>query len=89
MAYIGFHNYRGWTSGKFEGFKDTYVYGRNPSELILANYRNVYKHDMPFVGGYTIFSGASRPRNQEAPENGPGIGAAYVYAGRNDSESIQ
>ena len=75
--YIGFHNYRGWTSGKFEGFKDTYVYGRNPSELILANYRNVYKHDMPFVGGYTIFSGASRPRNQEAPENGPGIGAAY------------
>ena len=75
--YIGFHNYRGWTSGKFKGFKDTYVYGRNPSELILANYRNVYKHDMPFVGGYTIFSGASRPRNQEAPENGPGIGAAY------------
>jgi choline dehydrogenase-like flavoprotein len=75
--YIGFHNYRGWTSGKFEGFKDTYVYGRNPSELILANYRNVYKHDMPFVGGYTIFSGASRPRNQEAPENGPGIGADY------------
>ena len=75
--YIGFHNYRGWASGRFKGFKDTYVYGRNPSELILANFRNVYKNDMPFVGGYTIFSGASRPRNQEAPEYGPGIGAAY------------
>jgi len=75
--YVGFHNYRGYASGRFEGFKDTYVYGRNPSELILANFRNVYKHEMPFVGGYTIFSGAYRSRNEEAPENGPGIGAAY------------
>jgi choline dehydrogenase-like flavoprotein len=75
--YIGFHNYRGWASGSFKGFKDTYIYGRNPSELILANFRNLYKNDMPFKGGYTIFSGAFRERNQEAPENGPGIGAAY------------
>lgn len=75
--YVGFHNYRGWASGRFEGFRDTYVYGRNPSELILTNFRNVYKNDMPFVGGYTIFSGAYRARNEKAPENGPGIGAAY------------
>ena len=78
--YVCFHNYRGWTSGRFEGFKDKYVYGRNPSELILANYRNLYKHDMPFVGGYTIFSGASRSRNEYPPKDGPGIGAEYKEA---------
>ena len=75
--YVCFHNYRGWSSGRFEGFKDKYVYGRNPSELILANYRNLYKHDMPFVGGYTIFSGAFRSRNEDPPKDGPGIGAEY------------
>ena len=75
--YVCFHNYRGWSSGRFEGFKDFNEYGQNPSELILANYRNVYKHDMPFVGGYTIFSGAHRSRNEDPPKDGLGIGADY------------
>lgn len=78
--YVCFHNYRGWAGGRFEGFKDTYIYGRNPSELILANFRNVHQHNMPFYGGYTIFSGAYRPRNEAPPEDGPGIGAEYKEA---------
>jgi choline dehydrogenase-like flavoprotein len=32
---------------------------------------------MPFVGGYTIFSGAHRSRNDDPPKDGPGIGADF------------
>ncbi len=78
--YVIFHNYRAFTSGRFEGFKDTYIEGKNPTELILANFRNLYKQDMPFVGGYTIFSGAYRSRASETTNGGPNIGAEYKEA---------
>ena len=31
--------------GKIEGFEDKYVYGRNPTDAIIANYRSLYKID--------------------------------------------
>ncbi len=77
--YVAFHNYRGWAGGDIDGYLDTYYYGRNPTELILANYRNLGKQEMDFIGGYTIFMGAYRSRNGEAPP-GVSIGAAYKEA---------
>jgi len=65
--YVAFHNYRGWISGELEQFQDKYYFGRNPTEPIIANFRNLGKKDpeLDFVGGYTIFSGAWRGRGKE------------------------
>jgi choline dehydrogenase-like flavoprotein len=60
--YICFHNYRGWMNGVMEGFEDKYVYGRNPTDTIIANYRNLHKQDADFVGGFTTYAGAYRER---------------------------
>jgi choline dehydrogenase-like flavoprotein len=73
--YVAFHNYRGWASGEVEGFEDKYYYGRNPTEPIIANFRNLGERDTDFVGGYTIFSGAWRDRGVHFKQ--PAIGAAY------------
>ncbi len=61
--YVGFHNYRASANGKVEGFEDSYYYGRNPTEPIIANYRNLDKQEMDYVGGFTTFMGAYRTRN--------------------------
>ena len=54
--YICHHNYRTGIGGKIKGFTDKYFFGRNPTETIIANYRNLDKRDADFVGGYTTFS---------------------------------
>ena len=58
--YVGFHNYRGGLNARVKGFEDKYFYGRNPTEPILANYRNLHKQDTDYVGGFTTFMGAYR-----------------------------
>ncbi len=58
--YISFHNYRGEISATFQGYEDTYYFGRRPTAVMLPNFRNVYKNDMPFKGGYQIHFTASR-----------------------------
>ncbi len=78
--YIGFHNYRGFANGRIEGFAGKYVYGRNPTECIIANYRNLKKRDADFYGGYTIFTGAYRERTHSLPEGQPQLGAAFKEA---------
>lgn len=77
--YVCFHNYRGWINGTIDGFEDRYVYGRNPTDAIIANYRNLHKIDTDFVGGFTTFAGAYRERGDgnRCPEQ---IGAAYKEA---------
>lgn len=77
--YICFHNYRGWMNGKVEGFEDKYTYGRNPTDAIIANYRNLHKQDTDFVGGYTTYMTAYRTRHDgdRCPEQ---IGAVYKEA---------
>lgn len=74
--YVCFHNYRGSVHGEIDGFEDRYYFGRNPTEPILANYRNLRKQDTDFVGGFTTFMGAYRSRGKEGvlPEE---IGATY------------
>lgn len=75
--YVAFHLYRGWAGGTIDGFEDKYFYGKNPTECIIANYRNLKERDTDFVGGYTIFTGAYRNRAGEVPENEPQIGADF------------
>jgi len=74
--YICHHNYRGWLGGTIDGFDDTYFYGRNPTDAIIANYRNLHKIDTDFLGGYTTYCGAHRERNN-GDNSAQQIGAAY------------
>ena len=77
--YIAFHNYRASVSAEMDGMEDRYYYGRNPTEPIIANYRNLHQQDTDYVGGFTTFMGAYRARaNGELSENK--IGAAYKDA---------
>ncbi|MBG9375379.1 GMC family oxidoreductase [Panacibacter sp. DH6] len=74
--YICFHNYRGWMNGEIEGFEDGYVYGRNPTDAIVANYRNLHTIDTDFTGGYTTYMGAYRSRS-DGEAGAEQIGAAF------------
>ncbi len=73
--YICFHNYRGQIYAKMDGFRDSYYYGRNPSEAIIANYRNLSRQDTDYVGGFTTFTGAYRTLLE--PSTLQEIGGAY------------
>jgi choline dehydrogenase-like flavoprotein len=64
--YVCFHNYRASVNGAIEGFEDKYYYGRNPTEPILANYRNLKKQDTNYLGGFTTFMGGYRGGVNEA-----------------------
>jgi choline dehydrogenase-like flavoprotein len=76
--YVGFHNYRASVNADVPDMTDKYYYGRNPTEPIIANYRNLEKQDTDYVGGFTTFMGAYRKRLTE-PEGG-GVGATYKAA---------
>jgi choline dehydrogenase-like flavoprotein len=77
--YVGHHDYRASVNAELDGMEDKYYYGRNPTEPILANYRNLYKQDTDYVGGFTTFMGAYRGGIDEStlPET---IGGAYKDA---------
>ena len=77
--YICFHNYRAGLSGKIKGFTDGYTYGRNPTDTIIANYRNLEKKDADFIGGYTTFAGAYRERNDQSTTSET-VGSEYKKA---------
>jgi choline dehydrogenase-like flavoprotein len=77
--YVAFHNYRASVNATLDGFEDKYYYGRNPTEPIIANYRNLHYQEMDYVGGFTTFMGANRGGIDESklPET---IGAGYKDA---------
>lgn len=89
--YVAFHNYRASVNGVMDGMQDVYVYGRNPTEPIVANYRNLKKHEMDYVGGFTSFMGAYRMRSDgsmldetigadfKKELTQPGLWGAYMY----------
>lgn len=74
--FMAFQNYRASVSGTYDGLKDKYYYGRNPTNPIIANYRNLHKQDTDYLGGFLTFVFSNR-----APEfrNGPhqGIGGDF------------
>jgi choline dehydrogenase-like flavoprotein len=75
--YVGFHNYRAAANGTLDGMQDSYVSGRNPTECILANFRNLGEQDTNFVGGYTTFTGGYRTRGTPVAD---ALGGAYKDA---------
>jgi choline dehydrogenase-like flavoprotein len=77
--YVAHHNYRASVNADLDGMEDKYYYGHNPTEPILANYRNLGKHEMNYVGGFTTFMGAYRSRvsDDSLPE---AIGGSYKDA---------
>ncbi|HWB28241.1 MAG TPA: GMC family oxidoreductase [Chitinophagaceae bacterium] len=77
--YMSCHNYRGSVHGIMRGFEDKYYYGRNPTNPIIANYRNLHKQDTDFLGTYLTFAWASRPAtfNEGMLE---GVGADFKAA---------
>jgi choline dehydrogenase-like flavoprotein len=89
--YVAFHNYRASVNGIMDGMQEVYTYGRNPTEPIVANYRNLKKHEMDYVGGFTSFMGAYRMRGDgtmldetigaeyKKQLTEPGIWGAYMY----------
>lgn len=58
--YVAFHNYRGTLSGRIDGFESSYYSGRRPTQVMMPNFRNVRRQEMPFQRGYMTFFGASR-----------------------------
>jgi choline dehydrogenase-like flavoprotein len=58
--YVAFHNYRGSVSATFEGYEDSYYYGRRPNAVAIPSFRNVRKQEEEFVRGYMSFYSASR-----------------------------
>jgi choline dehydrogenase-like flavoprotein len=73
--YVAFQNYRASVTATMDGFLDRYYFGRNPTELILANYRNLHQQETDYKGGFTTFMGAYRERPAET-ESGQ-VGGAY------------
>ncbi|MFT3682208.1 MAG: GMC family oxidoreductase [Ferruginibacter sp.] len=74
--HICFHNYRGSMWGYVDGFEDWYYKVSKPVECIMANFRNVEKRDTDFVGGYVVYSGASRVKFDETGIE-PALGADF------------
>ena len=74
--YVAFQNYRASVGAEWDGFLDKYYFGRNPTELILANYRNLHKHETDYFGGFTTFMGAYRDPHAAIE----GVGGAYKDA---------
>ena len=64
--FICFHNYRASAGAEIDGFLDKYYFGRNPTEPILVNYRNLHQLDTDYVGGFTTFLGAYRGNVEDA-----------------------
>ena len=60
--YMAFQNYRGSVHGRVEGFEDKYYYGRNPTNPMIANYRNLHKQDTDYIGGFLTFVYSNRGR---------------------------
>jgi choline dehydrogenase-like flavoprotein len=58
-----------------EGFEDRYYYGRNPTNPIIANYRNLHKQDTDYLGGFLTFVYSGR--GPAYREHGDGIGGVY------------
>ncbi len=58
--YIAFHNYRGSMYARYDGFLDTYYYGRRPTAVMMPNFRNGHKQETDFLRGYMTFYSALR-----------------------------
>ena len=59
--YLMDHNYRGKLGGSYEGFQDSYYYGRRPAGIYIPRFRNVGSDKQKdFNRGFAIAAGGSR-----------------------------
>ena len=54
------HHFRVGASGRFDGFRDKYYYGRRPGSVHLPRYRNLNGESRDYVRGFHFQGGASR-----------------------------
>jgi choline dehydrogenase-like flavoprotein len=63
--YLMDHNYRGHLEASYEGFRDSYYYGRRPTGIYIPRYRNVGNDKQKdFIRGFAIAAGGSRGRGK-------------------------
>jgi choline dehydrogenase-like flavoprotein len=74
--FMAFQNYRASVYGTYDGLKDAYYYGRNPTNPIIANYRNLHKQDTDYLGGFLTFVFSNRSPEFRNDRN-QGIGGGY------------
>ncbi|MDQ1086408.1 GMC oxidoreductase [Siphonobacter sp. SORGH_AS_1065] len=77
--YVAFHNYRASLHAEMPGFTDRYYFGRNPTDAIIANYRNLHTQDTDYLGGFTTFLGAYRSKGKLEAQSS-GFGAEFKRA---------
>lgn len=59
--YIAFHNYRGSVTAHYDGFEDSYYYGRRPTVAFMPSFRNVFRQEpLDFKRGYMGYFSAQR-----------------------------
>jgi len=73
--YLMDHNYRGTMGGEHDGFRDQYYYGRRPTGIYIARFRNVNKDvQKNFIRGFAIAAGGYRSTGNATDD---AIGATY------------
>lgn len=78
--FIAFQNYRASVHGICDGFEDRYYFGRNPTNPIIANYRNLHKQDTDFLGGYLTFVYSGREPAYTNNQDNSGVGGDFKDA---------
>lgn len=58
--FMAFHNYRGKVTASFDGFKDSDISGRRPTNGYIPRFRNLHKQETDFLRGYAISFSARR-----------------------------
>ncbi len=72
--YLMDHNYRGHLGGSYEGFKDSYYYGRRPAGIYIPRFRNIGDDKQKdFIRGFAIAAGGTRSTGNVTDDS---IGAA-------------
>lgn len=74
--FIAFHLYRARGSAIFDGYADSYYYGRRPTAAFIPAFRNIDKQHMDFLRGYMLYFDAARAGWQRGNET-DGIGKDY------------
>ncbi len=72
--YLMDHNYRGHINATYEGYADSYYYGRRPAGIYIPRFRNVGSDRQAYLRGFAFAAGGSRSTGVESKEP---IGAAF------------
>lgn len=70
------HHSSAGATGVHEGFQDLYYKGRRPCGFTIPRFRNLYKNDSDFIGGYMIHGGGER-RGWSEQANLNGFGSEF------------